>query len=74
MNTSPPIGAYAMTRARDPLATVYRVASIRGRVLTSVGVLVSPSPTITIENVKTKERLSMSLALFHASYRWEYVS
>lgn len=68
----PPIGGYCMLR--DPkmidarMRTVFKVAAIRGRVSTSAGVLVPPSPTVTVENVKTKERQHMSLVKFHEMF------
>lgn len=65
--TYPIIGGYCMERKpADPrLRTVYAVKAVRGRVITSVGVLAPPAATVTVENVKTHEREHMSLNTFH---------
>lgn len=48
--------------------TVFKVAAIRGRVITSAGAIVPPSPTVTVENIKTHVREHMSLVKFHELY------
>lgn len=72
----PPVGALAMRRivihpARRPI--VWRVVAVIGRVATSAGVIVSPSPVIVLASAVGGERIKVRACDFARDWQWEIV-